>query len=234
VATWRVQLVGDVFDLEELPKLFAAEHLRVVEEQGAYYLQGSALDALDDAGQVREAANGILSNINGAARLDSPDYKPATLGLVQKIHSDGAPPDQFIELPTIVRRAKGYAPTVSIGGAPPEPPAPNPATNWLAIAQTSEPVQRVLGYLGQPEVSWAELYKVIDAVQENGGAHLIGTVVSQNVIDRITQTANSLEAIGEKARHGHNKTPAPKKPIQLSEVREAVHRLVRAWIDSKG
>jgi hypothetical protein len=227
-----VQLTGEAFDLEELPKLFTAEHQRVVEDEGQYYLEGSDLDVFENAGQVRNVARDILNAVNGAARLVYSNFKPVGLGVVQKIGPDSTTSHQFIETEPVEFRSKVSAVVLSVGSAPVQPP-PNPAANWLATARSSEPVRRVLGFLARPKVTWADLYKVIEAVQENGGSHLIGTAVSKADIDRITQTANSRNAIGDDARHGRDSFDAPKKQLLLPEAINVAQTLVRAWIALK-
>ena len=46
---WRVALVGEAFDLEELPKLFETEDARVIEEDGTYFLESSTFEPLKQA-----------------------------------------------------------------------------------------------------------------------------------------------------------------------------------------
>lgn len=80
VTEWLVGLIGDKFDLEELPKLFRSDALRVTEEHDGYYLKSSEFESLSNADDVRAKAKTLLQHLNGVSKLFLSTSKPIQIG----------------------------------------------------------------------------------------------------------------------------------------------------------
>jgi hypothetical protein len=232
MARWQVQLSGEPIDLEELPRLFDQAPARVREDQGGYVLESEAFESLPTATEVRERAAAILPMINGAARLHYSGFHPAALGAVFECTATGRSVSVFPGSAEI--RIKASAVLVKTAGTAPLPPPPATSNKWLARALTDEPIRHVLTLLGKQPCSWHDLYKLMEVLQANGGDELLdATGISRNQLNRFTQTANSVHAIGDDARHAQDSIPAPKKPMSLSDARQLIYRWARAWLTSR-
>jgi hypothetical protein len=93
------------------------------------------------------------------------------------------------------------------------------AESQLAIAQRDPKVAKVLRIFGSREHNWHNLNNIFEVVQSDVGGQITKAGwATQAELDRFTQTANSTEAIGDDARHGSEKFPAPKNPMSLADA----------------
>jgi len=55
--------------------------------------------------------------------------------------------------------------------------------------------------------------------------------ISREEANLFTWTANSPDAVGEQARHGHQRNDPPPSPMREDEARTLVLTLIREWLD---
>ena len=67
---WLVRLKGERFDLEDFPKLLRSPEVRVVEENGSFYLESSEFNSLTLAEEVRERGRALIKLINGVSKFN--------------------------------------------------------------------------------------------------------------------------------------------------------------------
>jgi hypothetical protein len=230
---WCVGLTGDEFDLEELPKLFSTSKVEIVEDNGSYSLQSRDFDSLTDPHEVRLRAIDLIDRVNGAARLAFPGFKPVSISYVQRQE------DEHIEISvwsesSAVSRAKATVVVKSATGAPKEVQS-RPLDSWLQLSTNNKSVEKLLRLLSHGALDWDRLHKLLEVVQEGGGASIIGSGdVTKAELGRFTQTANSFGALTYNARHAHEKVPPPPKPMALEEARALILRLARCWLKRIG
>jgi hypothetical protein len=228
---WRVGLTGDEFDLEELPNLFGTSKVEVVGDNGSYSLQSRDFDSLTDPQEVRLRAIDFIDRVNGAARLAFPGFKPVSVSYVQREEGEAIQVSVWGES-SGVGRDKATAVVRSATAAPREV-QPRPLDSWLQVSTINRDVEKLLRLLGHDPLDWDRLHKVLEVVQEGGGAALIGTgEFPKAEVGRFTQTANSYQALGNAARHAHEKIPPPPKPMTLEEARALILRLGRRWVQN--
>jgi hypothetical protein len=234
VARWRVQLKGEKFDLEDLPELFTAPDLRVVEQEATYFLEAAAFDALQEAGAVQRAAQRLLPMINGAARLQSRSFRNVSLGsrLVES-GAEGEKQHQVLEIGTATVRHKASALLVRIGGEEPEPPAPGSrdTDKWLGLAATDKDVEEAVKIWGDKPHDWFHLYKILEIIQARADIPGSGWASAKDV-KRFTWTANHQQAAGEDARHARLSREPPPRPMTLSEADALIERILKDWMHS--
>lgn len=87
---------------------------------------------------------------------------------------------------------------------------------------------------GDDEIDWAAGYSVLEIVEQhafrNGASGRDLGWWTRNELDRFTQTANSLEAVGLRSRHPGRRHAAPKKPLPANEGSWFVRRVVARWL----
>ena len=107
--------------------------------------------------------------------------------------------------------------------------------NMVVLAAKDKNVAQVINHLnGDDEI--ATLYKIYEIIADDiGGVEIIqdNGWASRNKIEGFTRTANSPDAIGDKARHGVQKNAPPKNPMSLGEAKALIHHLVKCWLNSK-
>jgi hypothetical protein len=234
LARWRVLLQGERFDLEELPKLFTDPVGHVIEDADGFYLEASQFEGLEDAVKVTAAANRILDVINGAARLVFSSFQPVGVAAVVEPTTG----DRHISVAInegLRIRSKVGAVIVHADGTPTPPPTqPIVSNDWLRLALDDEAVAQVLRLLGKKQVTWFDLYKLMELLEARGGRSVLAAaMISKNELGRFTQTANSMGALGDLARHARPSIPAPKHPMRLSEASVMLHKWARAWLANR-
>lgn len=236
MSEWLVQLSGHKFDLEELPKLFSSPDLEVVEDKGKYYLKSSEFNSLTDASKVRTKAKKSLEFINGAMKIKSSDFQPVSIGGIERTEDD-RPRTQYILPESIRERSKvsGNLSVVKAGPREEEETTKRVITpeSWVMLAKQDKNVAKVLRFFSK-ELTWDNLYKIWEAMEEDQGNKIfLKGWASEKKIERFTRTANSYLAIGDKARHAHEKNLPPKKPMKLSEAESLIRTIVNSWISEK-
>ncbi len=233
MAKWLVQLSGDKFDLEDLPKWFNDPELEVVEEQDVYYLKSTFFEHLGKAVSVRSKANDLLELLVGSAKLFRPDIRDIKLGSVMEKTENGHRRHHHLLVSSIRMRSKVSAVTLSVDGEEAQQNIPRP-TQWATVAGKNHQVRQALHFWVADHRSWINLFKILEIIESDVGGDIYeNNWVSKSEIRRFSQTANSYSAIGNVARHAKNIVPSPTNPLKIKEACNLIKMLLERWIDSK-
>jgi hypothetical protein len=218
-------------DLEELPDWLSGPDLKVETRDSRSVLTGSAFERFKDAADAHQFATEILDRVNSLGPLLWSGYEPVTTGAVL---SEGGHHHILMAVAAGRARVKGKVVVLRRDGTevPPEPP-PLSVLHLLRVATTDPVVDRVLMYLRPPDVTWADLYRALEAVEQDAGdvSSRGWAVASQRRLFR--HTANNFGALGIDARHGHTKNPPPAHPMSLTQARSFVFEVVVKWLRTK-
>jgi hypothetical protein len=103
----------------------------------------------------------------------------------------------------------------------------------ISLIFQDQNVEYVIRHHGSP-TSWHNLINIFEAIESDVGGLIITLGwATKSELDTFTRTANSRQAIGDEARHGHNKFDPPKKPMTLQQACELIARITCKWIDYK-
>ena len=231
---WRVQLSGDKSDLEELAKSLNSDELKIWEDNGKFILSSSDFDSLNDSQDVRDNAEIKLNYINGCSKLKQSFQQPITIDGIESLSQDGKR-NIYISVPTARLVLRTYRPTVLINGIAVGSSLYEELPNMVVLAAKDRNVAQVINHLnGDDEI--ATLYKIHEIIADDvGGVGIIqdNGWASRNKIERFRRTANSPDAIGDKARHGVQKNDPPENPMSLAEAKAFILNIVKCWLDSK-
>jgi hypothetical protein len=109
-----------------------------------------------------------------------------------------------------------------------------PPQDWLRLAQSDEVVSRALRVFGQGRVRWSDLYHSFEIVQASVGSRMFDEDwITREETNLFTWTANSPAAVGEQARHGHQRNDPPPNPMSEDDALTLIQGLVRHWLDWK-
>lgn len=103
------------------------------------------------------------------------------------------------------------------------------------LAAKDDKVRELVGLLDKGD-DWVNLYRIYEFIQANidGDENIVDRGWwSSNEKDRFKQTANSRDAIGDDARHGQERIPAPDNPMNYSEAKTLVDSLIRNWLEHR-
>ncbi len=233
---WEVQLTGDSADLEILAVGLSALEFEVARSGADYVLRSSHFEAAVSADSIREQAEKLIRAISGAARLCLKTEVSLALGAVIRVEEDGRR-DIFMFCETGHLRIRGIPLTWSItradGSSEMHRPT-DPMAAWVAAAVRDGAVAKALRLRNAAPLEWVDLYRLFEVVEADAGAKMHELDwISQAESKLFTRTANSVAAIGDKARHGKESTKPPPQPMALITACELVDRLLRRWLDGK-
>lgn len=235
---WRARLSGELFDLEDLQRLFSSPDLRVVkdeDQEDAYYLESATFEGQPDHMAVFEEAKRLLPLLNGAARLQAPGHRDASLsGQLVQPNADGeAKHHHVIVAATIHLRARVNAVIVKEGEEPPAEPAPGSALTdrWLQLAAVDSDVDEALTVWGSKPHEWHNLYKVHEIIRSRADIKGAGWATAGE-LSAFTGSANHQGATGSEARHSRMKGNPPRRVITLPEADAFIGHLLTSWLAS--
>lgn len=232
---WRIKLSGEDSDLEELSKSFNSERLKIWKDGGNYILSSSDFNGIAEADIVLKKSEEILTFINAGSKVIQNLQKPINLSGIESLN-ENAKSTQYIFPESIVSVAGVGRPTVLRDGKVEETCIYKELPNLVLLATQDKNVAEVLNYLNTGNNEIVTLYKIYEIIKGDvGGEKSIrdNGWASRNKTQLFRRTANSPDAMGDKARHGVQKCQPPKNPMSLNEAKSLILHLVKCWLDSK-
>ncbi len=215
---WQVRLEGNAADLARLASV-TSPRFEVRKRPDGYVLLSSSFSGT--SADVKEAADRLLGALGAVLKLHDESADLPTTGSVLQVSDGGAKSTTvFPPLARLVLRA--YAPDVLINGIR------QPDTAFEAdidAAITHPDARRAADFLSAG--TWVELYKAYEVLREAvGGDEGLKSRgwASSALISRFRHTANYME------RHAAG-IAAPASPLSLSEGRQLMRTLLRAWFN---
>jgi hypothetical protein len=228
VVRWQVGLEGEPVDINGLAAAFSDRPLRVMEDDGTFWLEAEELEHLSDHAQVKSAAERLITRLNGAMRLGNPSYQNVKLGNLREQRADGTHAvSTFIEPGTISIRASVLPPKI-LGGVPTKQLG-DPARSYMGAAAGDPDADEALDLWANEPHNWVNLSKVFEIIRARDG---FDPSVSKSQLDRFRHTANHEGAAGRQARHARLGTDPPKHPMTALEAEALMRRLLQSWFDS--
>jgi hypothetical protein len=238
-AGWWAKLEGDERDLRALAAHFSTPSLKVIEEEGSFWLGSSKFACLADPETVKQRGRALLALASGALHLEFGRFAPPRVSAAVLVDDTGGK-QHFVRVSSSVRmhaeinarveraRPDGTVEVVELVAPPVE------TAEWVELARRDPDVEDVLAILGREDVRWHDLYHVYEVVEADVGGRMFSEGwMTRAAAKRFTQTANSRRAIGGEARHGHDRFDTPKSPLSDSEAHDLVLGLVRRWLAEK-
>ena len=233
VQTWRVELQGDKFDLEDFPLWLSGCDVAVIQSGDAYSLSipvellgGSAPEL------VRPFALLLVERFNAIGHLLNPSYRPITLSdKTFGFNADGVLVSTSIQVAGAEMRIKAGHLQMLINGAPQADPREGLAKPILRAAVHSTRVQDALAVLSRPNLTWSELYLLFELVEGDVGAEMyeLGWI-ARSQATLFSRTANSYALLRSAARHGKENQVPPENPMSHSSAVGLIRALVLAWL----
>lgn len=227
---WWARLAGERLDLDA----FVALHLQGIEVRhldGRYYLRAEAFADVGESSDVERVSEEIVGVLNGAARVEHGNSREVRIDTATRVHEDGRI-EVFVNLAATVTGRSRLTVTLTTGRE-------SQATQSVAAGVAANALQgadrvRAVTIFGRDELDWRDLFYVFEVAEAALGSALYddGTV-SRAEIRRFTHTAQSPTALGEEARHGHERSEPPANPMPFVEARSLVGRVLKVWLGSQ-
>lgn len=233
MSNWRVNLDGHPFDLADLVTLgdyFSDEELSVQQDGARFWFTSAELASLPDYSAVHKRATELLELLNGvgAALLGT---RPVAIDSISEFSADGIEHIHKSVAATLGVRTRLTAKATVIGDDGSVVPAEAQSRSRLMPALQDEKVRSALRIYGSQERNWVNLVKVFELVESDVGSGMYARDwISKAKADLLNRTANSRAAIGDEARHGHRRVPAPPNPMTIAEARELIRGLLEKWL----
>ena len=229
--TWEVRIRGNPADLRMLAEAFTGSERAIVERGAEYFLGGTCFDAFTDPATVRNKAREVISSISGASRLFLGSRAALEPDRVERVDGEGHRHiSVFLEDALVVTDAPPVSIVITHADGTVERRLPaDPIVATASRASESEAVRRVLRLRDRDQLVWGDLTVIAEVIQAD---EFKLSARDEGILDRLTGCANSLDVVGDLARHGYRrKKPLPEhKRMTLDEARQFIDRIIRQWL----
>jgi len=229
---WIVTLSGDNHFLEELSKSFNSADICIQKENGSYILKSDRFADLSTDQDVRDHAEKLLQLLKGPAKLALGNGPAIKIEHVLQIRDDGKR-HYFVYLSECVTLSCSVdTRIINPDGTVEEHHPADAALDWVRLSQKDPAVKMMFDQVSDDFENWHGLYNIFDIIREDVGDIPKKGWCDAGELKRFTQTANSKEAVGVKARHG-KWISAPCNPMSLSEAKGLITKIITEWLQEK-
>jgi hypothetical protein len=238
MSKWLVRLKGEQFDLEDFPKLFCLPEVRIIEENGTFYLESSEFKILTKAEDVRERGRAIIKLINGVAKFNRSDFQGISDDVIILEKDDGKRKNYiFLEGKALIRTKVWGKLTVLHYDNLKKVKIQTSISNYESLFKKVQKYKVVTDALNfYKDDTWISFFKVYEIIGDDlNGKHKIieNNWATNSKVSRFTQTAQSRAVLGDSARHASKKYIPPIKPMTIVEARILIKSILSRWISSK-
>jgi hypothetical protein len=228
---WRVTLIGDSWDLGSLAELGVG----VTGDGNTFVLYSAEFERFTDASEVRQHAIKLVEMLNGIARIAVGDFDPVEVGAVHGDDGDGTHSVLVVDKVRVRARAKVRIVDATTGSPVVTTTPSGVPASWVSIAARDQNVRQALRLIAGA-VDPVNLYRVFEVIRADvGGEDQVVTKgwATRSGIRRFRHTVNSVNALGDAARHGAEPGQPPADPISVPEAAAFVWGLLAKWLASK-
>jgi hypothetical protein len=231
---WKVEIIGDNFDYEELIEWFDGSEIEIAQEGDKYFLKSNSFELLNNSSEIRRRALHLVTLINGVCRLKRNNFQSIKVGVVFEKGETGKENlyDYFEDKVIISDKVKGIV--TDKNGNVGKDKSEYPLDDVIVLSNADEHVERVLRFISNNNISWNDLYRVLEIIEKdiNNPLHEVSWL-DKSSRDLFKRTANSYSSIGLEARHGHEKQVPPEKPMEYNRAKEIIFNVAYKWISGK-
>ena len=232
-----LSLEGDDMDLRLLAQSFPTGPApRVEKRDERYYLILESQGPREDAAVLSDGTS-VLAQMVAIMLKDGSNFRPPRIRGITKKMEDGSLRTFINASVHIKARTAMFVNVRRIGPDGKEivqNKGPTEQQIELELARNNEPFRRAYVIYGSLEPDWINLYKVLEAMEDGNGGER--GLIAQNFvpgkdIKDFKATAESLPAIGMKARHAKLKGVVQEPRITLANAEEMFRKLFQGWIE---
>jgi hypothetical protein len=232
---WMATLLGDAVDLRMLAEALTQNECRVVSRNNDFVLESTLFGDHDAVDVIRTKAAEVATLLSGASMVLLGATRRFGIGPIVHLDETGREHTYVTAEPAVASvrvLPAGFTVTNPDGSEVIHRPG-DLLNEWFPLAVMNSSIAAVLRIRSRGPLDWDDLLRVIELIQTSG--MLIENQPespSKAEIRRLEQTANSVHALGERARHPGRDYASPKNPMDLQTARALVDRLTLAWLKS--
>lgn len=208
-------------------------------EPGKYLLRSPDFATCSTHDDVFDLGVEFLKRMTGWLRWSRGSTAALSPGALFRLRDDGTRDvvARVVSAGFVVRWGHGTLVAWDTNGEPVA--APPTASKQLVDLMARDPaVAKVMRLSGAADAdSWVGLARIREVIEADAGgvtAMQAAGWASGNELDRFKHSASSVAVAGDDARHGHERTAPPRKPMSLREAKDHVDHIRREWLRSKG
>jgi hypothetical protein len=214
----QIILQGDNDDIEILNESLSSIEWKIEEDSGEYLLYHKCFDELNDEKSILSLGNKFLIAASGALNIFHGNRnRISAIGIKREIDKK------------TYKVTKHYGINLKVKG---KKDINNVEfSNLIDKSLKDENVRLALEFLS--EISWWNLYKVNEVIEKdlNNQKKNVRHYTKKSMRSRFTQTAQSIDVLGDKARHANSdRYKAPTNPMSIEEAIEFIKNLFFEWI----
>jgi hypothetical protein len=152
------------------------------------------------------------------------------LDVAARVQPDGQI-QHFIHVSGTIHARTRLSATMTVNGeSVPVAREPTIVERAVDMALNDPQAERALRVFGRNDADYRDLYHILEIAEAaiGSGIYSDGTVTTAEV-RRFKHTANSVHALGDRARHGHEATQPPSQPTLFAEAQALIGRVLRVW-----
>ena len=170
MARWLVKLSGDLFDLEEFPRLFVSSDVHAIDEGGEVFLVGEAFERLSRAEEVLTAADAALVRMFAVGSLLVRGLRCPTVDRhVIRENDDGGRGVTVFVSGVEARMKAGVVRAVGDDRGT-ESAGPTQAERMLSMATGRPGLENALDLWGNGTLTWPRLYRLLEELEKTSSA----------------------------------------------------------------
>ena len=166
---WKVLIIGDLFDLDELSKSLVDDNLKLINQDNSFFLESNQFENFNSDKEVFSRVQELLPILSGATRLSLRGKLPLKIDCIIRIHSDGHEDEyKYLNDSISLRGSVVYKTSNPDGTMKIIRPADN-IPNWLSLSQKDQKVATVLRLIGNYNYDWVNLYRIYEIIENDVG-----------------------------------------------------------------
>lgn len=218
---WTVQVEGEPSALKWIADTLIDQDAsieRIGGSQHVWQLRTDRLVGINDRDAALNVCRTLILRIRGMAGVHGLPSSDVRVSAVFQKHPDGSGtgtgviPFQFEGLPT-----------------------PTDKYSVSDLPEGDRNVETALRIFAERQLTWGELYKLLEIVQVDKGVNFPTTsgIMTESSLKNFKHTANSMAAVGDDARHGPKTGAPPSNPMPIAKARELIRGLLKNWLAEK-
>lgn len=232
---WYAHLSGRPRDLSDLSALSVPDFTVVELENRRFAIDMGEIESSIQPSTVHEQARSVAQLLNGAASLCIDGFEGAKVADIAYKGSGDATVHSCVMLEPIKSTCNVHRIELTVPGQEAKRPACLDETELVLHGATlNNAVETVLRILGRLDLSWRNLFILIELVgnQFGGETALLRQPWAPKEIKDVKAIANNWRLLGVESRHALPKWDEPGKRLTLEQARGVVRELIRGWIGS--
>ncbi len=220
----KVKLSVHEFDLRKASEYFKTDQFSITKTEDEYFIYSEKFNNTKDTNLISKIVVDYLEKINGILKLKFRIFNPIVMDYLFVFEDENG--ISKIAAMNALLLGRGDLST-NANNANKEIESQKKKTEDLL---NNSIASEVFHFYSKP-TSWINLYKIYEIIRDNIGDKKIIPILTKHELSRFTGTAQSIEQLGDDARHASKKYQGHPQPMTLEEADELMKKLIVEWVE---